>query len=120
MRSIRLGAGGNAKPKYGNKKTELDGIVFDSKREAARYQQLKLLERGGLIRDLKIQVPYRLEVNGLLICKYIADFTYEERHPTLAAGWLPVTEDSKGFPNDRWPMKRKLMRACHGIQVRET
>lgn len=107
----------NTPPKYRNKATVFEGLKFDSKREASRWRELQLLQRSGRIRNLQRQVKYRLEVNGVLICTYTADFEYEE----LGRGaWAKVTEDSKGYANDRWPMKKKLMRACHGIEVRET
>ena len=46
--------------KYRNKKVEVDGILFDSKKEANRYMELKLLEKAGEITDLKRQVRYEL------------------------------------------------------------
>ena len=72
----------NKKSKYGAKKCEYDGIKFDSQKERDRYIELKLLEKGGAIRDLQLQVPFVLqdgfEFNGkkILPIKYIADFTY--------------------------------------------
>lgn len=72
------------KSKYGAKKTLEDGIVFDSKREAKRYQQLKLLERAGEISDLELQVEFELqpsfEIDGEKRhpIKYIADFVYTD------------------------------------------
>ena len=62
--------------KYKSIKVVVDGITFDSKREAKRYGELKLMEQAGLIELLETQPVYRLEVNGKLICKYIADFEY--------------------------------------------
>lgn len=103
--------------KFGNTKTQRNGLIFDSKKEADRWDQLKLLERVGRIRNLRRKVKYRLEVNGVLICTYTPDSEYEEATPM---GWAAVTEDVKGYPNDRWPMKKRLMKACHGIDVRET
>lgn len=41
------------KSKYGAVKTEVDGIMFDSKREASRYQELRLLEQAGEIANLR-------------------------------------------------------------------
>lgn len=99
--------------KYRNRKTEVDGITFDSKREAARYSELKLCERAGLISELKTQVRYRLEVNGHKICDYLSDFQYVEN------GAL-VVEDTKGFATPAYKLKRKLMLALHGIVIRET
>jgi hypothetical protein len=46
------------KSKYGAVKTEVDGIMFDSKREASRYQELRLLEQAGEITNLRLQVPF--------------------------------------------------------------
>lgn len=68
--------------KYRNTKIIIDGIEFDSKKEGYRYKELKLLERAGLIRDLKLQVSYTLQPsfkkNGQTVrsIKYIADFDY--------------------------------------------
>jgi len=103
--------------KYSNKRTVKDGISFHSKREADRYVQLKLLEITGRIRNLELQKKYRCEVNGVLICTYAADFVYEEK---VKDQWSKVVEDSKGYANDRWPMKKRLMVACHGIKIKET
>lgn len=115
-RTIRFGTG-RPGSKFGNHKTQRGGLVFDSKKEADRYDQLLLLERAGRIRNLQRQVKYDLRVNGVLIATYKADATYEEFDK---GEWISVVEDSKGYPNDRWPMKKKLMRAVHGISIRET
>jgi hypothetical protein len=98
--------------KYRNIKTTIDGIIFDSKREAARYFQLKLLERAGELKELKRQVTYRLEVNGQLICKYIADFEYI----SINTGEL-VTEDLKGFITPEFKLKAKLFKAIFGREI---
>lgn len=100
--------------KYGNKKTVVDGITFASKKEANRYCLLKLMERGGLIRDLELQPPYRLEVNGVLVCKYVADFRYVDAQTGEA-----VVEDAKGFKTREYNLKKKLVKAVHGIEIRE-
>lgn len=110
------------KPKAGNyahvSKTTRNGIKFDSKKEADRYTELLILDRAGRIRNLRLQVLYRLEVNGVLIAKYTADFVYEEDQGR--GEWLEITEDVKGYPNERWPMKRKLFRALFGREIRVT
>lgn len=100
--------------KYGNKKTVVDGVTFSSKREAARYGVLKLLERNGEIGALELQPPYRLEVNGTLVCKYVADFRYVD----LRTGET-VVEDAKGFKTREYNIKKKLVKAVHGIEIRE-
>lgn len=105
--------------KYHAKKTELDGITFDSKKEANRYAELKLLERSGAIHNLQRQVRYELipaqKKNGKTVeraCHYIADFVYEENGKT-------VVEDVKGFRTKEYVLKRKLMLQVYGIEVRE-
>src|SRR5438128_101973 len=76
--------------KYGNKRTEVGDLKFDSKKEATRYKHLKILEDSGYIKDLRLQVPYPILVNTVKICDYIADFVYYEN------GML-IVEDAKGF-----------------------
>lgn len=105
--------------KYHAKKTELDGITFDSKKEANRYAELKLLERSGAIHNLQRQVRYELipaqKKDGKTVeraCHYIADFVYEENGKT-------VVEDVKGYRTKEYVLKRKLMLQVHGIEVRE-
>ncbi|MBD1577051.1 DUF1064 domain-containing protein [Vibrio sp. S11_S32] len=75
--------------KYNAKKTEVNGIMFDSKLESKRYVSLSLELRAGLIQDLQLQVPYPIEINNVLVCKYVADFVYKRDGVT-------VVEDSKG------------------------
>jgi Protein of unknown function (DUF1064) len=101
--------------KYGAKKVEVDGHKFPSKAEATRYLELKILQRGGMIFDLKLQPEFPLVVNGIKIGKYIADFSYTDqtgRH---------VVEDVKS-PATRtreFIIKKKLVLALHGIDVIE-
>lgn len=101
-------------PKYGNKVTYVDGKRFASKREAERYEALVLKERAGEIRDLETQVLYRFEVNGVKCGRYTADFKYMD----VATGEV-VIEDSKGKRVRDWYRTKQLMKACHGITVRE-
>lgn len=104
-----------AKPsKYRNVKTTVDGVTYDSKKEAKRAGELALLQRAGEISDLQRQVRYLLDVNGVPICHYRADFTYRER----GAGF--VVEDVKGVRTPEFILKSKLMLAVHGITIRET
>lgn len=109
------------RPRTGNyahvKRTIRDGIQFDSKKEADRYTALRLLEANGEIRAFRLKPLYRMEVNGVLICKYTPDFVYEECRKGV---WTEVVEDVKGYPNERWPMKRKLFKALFGQVIRET
>ena len=62
--------------KYNNIKTEIDGITFDSKKEANRYCELVLLKKAGAIKDLETQPKFPLYVNTNKVCSYIADFRY--------------------------------------------
>lgn len=99
--------------KYRNKKTSVDGRTFDSKLEASVYVTLKKQEEAGLIRDLRCQVPFTLEIHGHLICKYIADFTFVD----IEGG--RVVADAKGVRTREYQLKRKLMKAIHGIDIKE-
>jgi hypothetical protein len=101
-------------PKYRNQVTYVDGRRFASKREAERYQHLTFAERAGTIGFLECQVLYRFVVNGVSVGRYTADFRYED----LYAGKI-VVEDSKGYRPRDWSRTKKLMLACHGIEVRE-
>lgn len=112
--------------KYGNKKTRaIDGTLCDSRKEALRLYELLLMEKAGLIKDLKRQVKFVLiptqKVDGKVVereCSYIADFEYMEK---IAPGkWERVVEDTKGFRTDVYRIKKKLMLKEHGVVIRET
>lgn len=107
--------------KYGNKKVQLDGIVFDSRKEANRYAELKLLQAGGVIKDLELQKEFILipaqYVNGKCVeraCKYKADFYYYDCERKEY-----ICEDTKGFKTKDYIIKRKLMLYVHGIRIIE-
>lgn len=107
--------GRNTYSKYHAKKTEVDGIMFASKKEAQRYCQLRLLERAGEISDLQIQVPYILfEKNeyGRQI-KYIADFVYLDNDRV-------IVEDCKGMRTDVYKLKKRMLAERYGIIIRES
>lgn len=104
--------------KFNNIKTVVDGIKFDSKAEAARWVELKLLEKAGAIKDLERQVECPLEVNGELVCNYLADFEYYEKTPI--GKWKLVVEDLKGYQTDVFKLKAKLFRAVYGFGIRIT
>lgn len=104
--------------KYGNTKTELNGIKFDSIRERNRYIQLHAMEKSGLISELKLQPAYKLKAkivskgfpNGRELT-YRADFSYIEN------GVL-VVEDVKGVETDVFKIKRALVKFFHDIDVK--
>ena len=102
------------KSKYGSKKAVVDGILFDSGKEAGRYCQLKLMERAGIIHDLHLQVPYELNPGGTHSLKYVADFVY-----IVTAGGLSIVEDAKGFRTKDYRKKKRLMKKVHGIEIKE-
>jgi hypothetical protein len=107
--------------KYGNQKVELDGYVFDSKREARRYQDLKALQLLGEISSLcanKKALRYPLVVNGHVIATYVADFRYLVPAHDGTLGTY-VVEDAKGVRTATYRMKKKLMRACWNIEIQE-
>jgi Protein of unknown function (DUF1064) len=107
--------------KYRNVKTEVDGITFDSKLEAHRYTELKLMQMAGQIRKLEWQRPFSLNVNDIHVCDYVADFVYQrvERVAPDAEAWQRVVEDAKGVRTAVYAIKKKLMRACLGIDIIE-
>lgn len=110
--------------KYSNRKVRTsDGIIHDSQKEANRWQELKLMEKAGLIKDLKRQVKFTLipaqytSLNGKrkLVereCYYKADFVYQEDGQT-------VVEDVKGMKTRDYIIKRKLMLYILHIKIKE-
>jgi len=100
--------------KYRNKPTVVDGIRFDSKKEATRYGELRLLERAGQIRDLRLQPRFKIEVNGIKICEYRADFIY-----TDAETGERIIEDVKGMKTQVYRLKKKLVEVVHGVDITE-
>jgi hypothetical protein len=99
--------------KYHNKKTVIDGITFDSKKEAARYVELKLLQQAGEIQDLLLQPSFELIVQGgKVVGRYFADFKYR-------TGNKVIVEDVKGVKTDVYRLKKKIVEAVHHIQIVE-
>jgi hypothetical protein len=106
-------------PKYGNKKKIVNGLEFDSTKEARRWQDLVLMQQAGQIVGLERQREYPLDVNGLHICTYVADFSYRA---VRGADVIPTVEDVKSEPTRKkrdYVIKRKLMLAIHGIAIKE-
>jgi len=109
--------------KYHATRTTVDGIRFDSKKEADRYAVLRLLVRAGEIRNLECQAPYPIyvpifsaegEVIGLhIVSAYLADFRYRTRRGAL------VIEDAKGFRTRMYRLKKKAVEAQYGITITE-
>lgn len=105
--------------KYRARKTTVDGITFDSRKEADRYLVLKGMEDDGAIENLRRQVRYELvpafDVNGRHYrpVYYVADFVYVE-------DGREVVEDVKGVRTDVYKLKSKLFAKRYGTNIRET
>lgn len=105
--------------KYHARKTTVDGITFDSKREADRYLVLKGMEDDGVIEDLRRQVRYELvpafDVDGTHYrpVYYVADFAYVE-------DGKEIVEDVKGMRTDVYKLKSKLFARRYGMSIKET
>lgn len=105
----------------GAQRTTVGGITFDSKREAQRWQELRLMEAAREIRSLERQVPVELEgQHGPIMTdtgksprRYVADFRYYDNRAGL---W--VYEDAKGHPTDVYKIKRAILAAMK-IEIRE-
>ncbi len=93
--------------KYRAIKTVVDGITFASKAEAARYQDLKLLERSGYITGLTLQPRFPIVIEGKKICSYVADFSYQDK------SHRHVIEDVKGCITPTYRLKKKLFEAVY-------
>ncbi len=130
---VRIGSTGRSK--YGAIPTTVDGIRFHSAKEARRYGELKLLVKAGKIRNLELQPVFTLMapvktpgiwwLNTKKIGTYRGDFQYEERGTVLVEGgcasetWTLRVEDVKGVKTPVYQLKKKLVEAFHGIQIRE-
>lgn len=117
-----LGLSEERDSKYHSKKVVVDGITFDSEREARRYGELMALRLAGEIRDLELQksfelIPVQRDSAGRVIeraVRYKADFYYYDVRCRCY-----VVEDTKGVRTDDYIIKRKLMLYVHGIRIRE-
>lgn len=101
----------NTKSKYSNRKVNIDGITFDSKKEANRYKELKILENIGKISNLVLQPIYVLQESfeykskKIRAIKYIGDFEYVD-----SKTGNKVLEDTKGFKTKDYLIKVKLLK----------
>ncbi len=98
--------------KYGNKREKIDGYTFDSLLEARRYQELKLMEKAGEIRDLTVHPPFSIQVNGIHCGKTEMDFLYFTKEGKR------VVEDTKGVSTPLSKLQHKLLFALYSIQVK--
>jgi hypothetical protein len=107
--------------KYRNQPVTVDGVKFDSKKEYARWQQLKMLESAGKVSNLRRQVSFELAPAVTLhgrkkpALRYVADHAYEENG-------VMVYEDVKSEITRKDPvyrMKIHLLMSVHGVEIRE-
>jgi hypothetical protein len=115
--------------KYGAIRTEVDGVVFASKAEARRFQELRLLEKAGEVNGIELQPVFPLEVvrpwsgEVIQVGVYKADFRYwslpangREMYPHARQ----VVEDVKGGPTTAvYRLKKRIVEALYGIQITE-
>ncbi len=103
--------------KFGNKKTDYKGEKYDSKAEAKYAAELDMLRNARFEAQRVVlwerQVRYPFVVNGVKIAVYVLDFKV-----TYADGHIEHV-DVKGMRTDVYKMKKKLMLACHGIEIIE-
>lgn len=107
---------GGRKGKFNARGEHCDGHWFASAAEAERYLQLKELEAAGRIDKLQLQVTYPLTVNGVLITRYRADFSYDvidDRGGCIRS----VVEDIKGMITPEFTIKRKLYDALYPVKL---
>jgi hypothetical protein len=102
--------------KYRNVKTTVDGITFDSAKEARVYGQLKIAEKVGAIRGLTLQPVFKLQVGRVNCGVYRADFSYEK---LVGDEWKPIVMDVKGVLTPVYRLKKRLMLAIHNIEIQE-
>ncbi|WP_244125136.1 DUF1064 domain-containing protein, partial [Burkholderia gladioli] len=106
--------------KYRNTKCEHEGVKFDSQKERSRWFHLIQLQAAGMIRDLRLQVPFVIAAPTVIGGKkkrartYVADFVYID-----AKTGETVVEDVKGFKTAMYEFKRHLMKTVHGIEIVE-
>jgi hypothetical protein len=105
--------------KYNSRKVKADGMIFDSRREFLRWNELVLLQKAGKISNLQRQVKFELipsqKAEGKVVerqCSYTADFVYEQDGKV-------IVEDTKGFKTKDYIIKRKLMLWLRGIRIVE-
>lgn len=118
----RVSSDDEAMTKYKAVRTVLNGITFDSKKEAARWADLLLLEKGGIIENLERQRTFELAPSvkfdrakrATPALRYTADFTYLE---WIGGKKVRIVEDAKGVLTPAFKIKRHLMKSTFGIDI---
>ena len=105
--------------KYNAKKIMVDGITFDSKKEAKRYTELKLLERAGKITGLELQPEFELQPAFDKDGKHYRKITYKADFHYIEDG-QNIVEDVKGYRTDVYKLKKKLFEYKYqGLTIKE-
>jgi len=94
--------------KYNAKKVILDGYTFDSRRETQRYEELKLMEKAGDIRDLAVHPVIKLQPSFVYCSETIREITYEADFGYWEDG-VQVYEDVKGCETQVFKLKWKML-----------
>ena len=98
--------------KYRAKPVFVEGRRYASQREYKRFWELEQLEKAGKISDLRFQVAFSIDIFGVHVCTYKADYVYvQDGHE--------VVVDAKGVRTKEYKLKKKLMWAVHGIVIQE-
>ncbi len=90
---------------------------FASRGEAQRFAQLELMQAAGQIKRLRVQVPYRIKCNGILITTYYADFVYDRPEGNSSVQVIEDYKGSKDAVTDVFKLKRKLVEAAYGVII---
>jgi hypothetical protein len=132
LRKLQSTSKGGVQRVAGAQRTTVDGITFDSKREADRYSDLKMMERAGLIQNLTLQHKIALHGrDGPILTPtgrqmhYIADFSYEDENGNTVEWDMPprglypvVIVDAKGYPTEIYTLKKAIL-AAMGVEIVE-
>lgn len=105
--------------KFGNVKIEIDGYIFDSKKESEFYGSLKIKKQAGLIKDFQMQVKYDIIVNNIQIAKYFLDFLVEHNNGTIE--YIDIKgkdkKTNKFIKTGVFALKKRLVEAIYGIKI---
>lgn len=117
---------GTKRNKYGNKKTVVDGIPFDSQKEGNRFSLLRDMEDMGLIRELRLQQEFTLQeaytTSGgqrVRAIRYRADFAYRREEPDGTTIYIVEDVKSRATKTRVYAIKKKLMMEKFGIEITE-
>lgn len=106
-----------SRSKYGAVRVGVDNYLFDSKKEALRYGELRLMKHAGMIQDLQVHPSYELHCAGVKVATYIADFSFVD-----CENGEVVIEDCKNPATAKlavYRLKKRMVAAEYGVVIRE-